>query len=347
MKLKNCTLAMLALFIVSIFSTQAVAYDEARYLEYRQRTESAALEETVTHDLAPEVDLAPGVMNNGGFETGDFTGWVAGDNADGEVMTGLTPWTVSTSGMYFPGTPVEGSYFALNGFDGSAGYEAYLYQDITIPAEGGGVSFSDNITYDIFAGTLPRVYEVQVRDLSNNILQVLFHYESPLNGNDELGWQQRSFDLSGFAGQTVRLYIQLSIPESYTGPAEIQFDNFQLTAGSGGASNLIISPASGNLPTTQRFDLTLTAKTNGLTVVRVDSADVDGVNVTWQFNNLAIPGVLTSGTGETLRIKNFSGLMQRGGLLVEGSHTLNVTLELSDGSTVNNSATWSVEETVE
>src|SRR3954468_5260948 len=67
---------------------------------------------------------------NGGFETGDFTGWTATSNNVGE----LTVWTVASNGGWFSdATPLAGTYSAFNGFDGSAGQEYQLYQDVFIP----------------------------------------------------------------------------------------------------------------------------------------------------------------------------------------------------------------------
>lgn len=169
---------------------------------------------------------------NSGFETGDFTGWFYGDNG----LPALNPWMVSTStsSTSYPFDPSgEGSLVALNGFDGEAGYEAFLYQDIIVPAEATSLTFQDRIVYDGMGipSSLPRIYEVQVRDTNNIILEVLHHQEVMLNNQPftDLGWQQRTFNLSQYAGQMVRIYINLYVPESFTGPAQIEFDNFTFT----------------------------------------------------------------------------------------------------------------------
>src|SRR5262245_64813590 len=70
-------------------------------------------------------------MVNGGFESGDFSGWTARSNGREELIS----WRVTRAGAGWWGNsqPAEGSFDALNGFDGVAGLEYELYQDLTIP----------------------------------------------------------------------------------------------------------------------------------------------------------------------------------------------------------------------
>lgn len=187
---------------------------------------------SVPEELLPDKEPST-EFKNSGFEEGGcpFSGWTAGDNE----LSPLTPWSVcaaNSCGFFGNNSPVEGVLDALNGFDGSAGYEAFLYQDVVVPDENARVTFQDRIQYDGFniSSLLPRVYEVQVRDLDNNVLEVLHHQEVLLNGQlyTDLGWQKRDFDISAFAGKTVKIYIQLFVPETNTGPALIEFDDFKL-----------------------------------------------------------------------------------------------------------------------
>lgn len=177
----------------------------------------------------------PGLLN-GGFEDGTFSGWMFGDNG----IPGLNPWQVcpaGSCGYFLNNQPFEGIYDALNGFDGDAGYTAYLSQDIQVPIEGASVVFYDRIQYDGLGipSTLPRVYEVQVRDFNDIPLQVLHRQEVMLNGQPftDLGWQRRAFNVSAYAGQTIRIYISLYVPETFTGPAQIEFDGFRLEPDTG------------------------------------------------------------------------------------------------------------------
>jgi len=212
-------------------------------------------------------------FQNGGFEAGDFSGWAAGDNG----IEPLTFWSVgqaNTIGWFINNDPIEGQYDAVNGFDGDAGYEAYLYQDVQVPINGGIISLYDRIQYDSLdiASTLPRIYEIQIRNLNDDILEVLHHQEVMLDGQPytDLGWQQRVFDISQFSGQTIRVYVWLFVPESWTGPAQIEFDDFVIT-GDGqpcqcgaDASWMSASPTSGTVNPGGSMAVTVTFDTTGM-----------------------------------------------------------------------------------
>ena len=105
-------------------------------------------------------------------------------------------------------------------------------------------------------------------------------------------------------------------------------------------SLLTISPPSGVYVTTQNFDLTLIVETEGVSVVG-GSATFDGSDVTSYLAGCLIPGTLVSG-GQTFRCPNLTG-----GLFGTGTHTLDVTLDLSDGSSVSDTVTWEVKENTE
>lgn len=107
-----------------------------------------------------------------------------------------------------------------------------------------------------------------------------------------------------------------------------------------GNAILIISPPSCAYVTTQGFDLTLIVEAPGLSVVG-GSATFDGTDVTTYLAGCLIPGTLVSG-GQTFRCP---GLIA--GALGTGTHTLDVTLNLSDGSSVSDTVTWEVKENTE
>ena len=84
--------------------------------------------------LSPRATDAAAIqlVQNGSFETGDFTGWTTGTTAEP-----FEDWAVSVAGAgsgFFPLTsPQAGSYDAWNGFDGDGPMTQTMYQDITIP----------------------------------------------------------------------------------------------------------------------------------------------------------------------------------------------------------------------
>lgn len=96
-----------------------------------------------------------------------------------------------------------------------------------------------------------------------------------------------------------------------------------------------ISPASGTYTTTQRFDPVLVLNAPGR-VVSSGRAFFDGVDVTSFLASCLIPG--TGDAGEVVFRCPGAG----GSAVGPGSHTLEVTLELSDGSSVRSAVAWNV-----
>ncbi len=345
-------LAVIMMFNFNFVNAQENG-DKAQYLEIKNNKDLLS-NSLNSADLSTEV--VNGNFTNGGFEAADFSGWVFGDTGGG-----LTPWTVCITACdwFANSTPLEGTYDALNGFDGPLNYSAFLYQDIQIPAEGGTLSFFDRIQYDSLGipSSLPRIYEVQLRDpVNNSILDVLLHQEIMLNGQSytDLGWQPRGFDLNPYATQTIRVYISLLVPEDFTGPASIEFDDFFLIPNPGppgpepspnptpSSSNLRVSPPSGSYFTTQTIDLSLILETDNLSVVGL-SAILDGNDISSGLDNCNVPGVLIAG-GQTFTCNNVSFDSNHFG---PGEHVLTVTINLSDGSSVSDVVLWKIIENSE
>ncbi len=128
-----------------------------------------------------------GAIQNSGFETGSFSpGWVIS-------ATNPTP-VITTTQVH------SGAYSALLGTlsgpeptgDGS------IYQQFTVPANGGILSFwywpqtTDTVSFDW--------QEVDITDLSGTILATIFHQAS-----NAQTWTKQMFDLTPWAGQTVRV----------------------------------------------------------------------------------------------------------------------------------------------
>lgn len=196
-------------------------------------TKTSQLALAFTCMLAASTSNAAEILTNGGFETGNFSGWTATTNGLGE----LTPWAVGGSGGgYFGNTsPLSGSFDAYNGFDGDAGLVYELYQDVVIPsASVATLSTNHRIVFDSLgiSSTLDRIFEISIRDLSNALLANLYSESITMNGAGftDLGWNNQVFDVSAYSGSTVRVHFREFIPETYTGPANLELDNLSLTA---------------------------------------------------------------------------------------------------------------------
>ena len=134
-----------------------------------------------------------GIIQNGGFETGDFPPWVILDQNETPVVTTTQVHSGTYSG--FVGD-------APDGFCGSPGGEANgdssFYQEFTVPAGTSTLSFwhwdctTDSITFDW--------QDAYITDTSGTILQTIFH-----QCNDTETWLNAQVDMSSYAGQTVRV----------------------------------------------------------------------------------------------------------------------------------------------
>jgi hypothetical protein len=164
---------------------------------------------------------------NGGFESGDFTGWTVNT-----PLNPYAPWTVSiagTAGRRAPITPIEGEFDAWNGFDGGGPIEFTMYQDVSIPAAASALlSWSDRTIWSVSGE--PRTLHVEIRDpATNEILETVYSFSTTVPTGDT-SWVDHSVDLSAYSGSDVRLYFVEMIPESFTGPGQIEFDAISLVA---------------------------------------------------------------------------------------------------------------------
>lgn len=146
-----------------------------------------------TEDFALTVDgscSAPGYsvnsfIVNGGFETGDFTGWTIDGTSNSPFVTGNEHHSGSFSAQ-------AGDASGSEPFGDSS-----FYQQITVPAGGGALTFwtkkftTDGITFDW--------QDAYITDSSGNILLTIFHV------CETSGWTQWAVDLGPYAGQTIRL----------------------------------------------------------------------------------------------------------------------------------------------
>lgn len=171
-------------------------------------------------------------LANGSFETGDLSGWTAGDSG-----TPITPWGVfDTSGAGFFRTyePQVGCFLAANWFDGDGPMTSWLYQDSTVPAGEPFLSleWKDRIQWDLLnyaAGTQDRTYAVLIVDpVNNSVLRIAYSQTLVTLTVGDTGWISHSLDVSEFVGQTIRVMFYQEIPEAFTGPAQFELDGVRL-----------------------------------------------------------------------------------------------------------------------
>lgn len=132
-------------------------------------------------------DAASNVVQNPGFETGSLSPWTScGSVSDASVKS-----TKEHSGTYSAliGTTSKPEV------NGTAG----VCQTVTVPASG-------TLTFWVYEGTTDSIsyvdQEADVESTSGTVLTQLYKEAASTNG-----WEEKSFDLSSYAGQTVVLYF--------------------------------------------------------------------------------------------------------------------------------------------
>jgi N-acetylneuraminic acid mutarotase len=136
-----------------------------------------------------------GVIQNGAFETGDFTGWVIDGHNNDAVVTN----TLSHTGTYsaLAGLNPQQETFCAENNNEPFGNSSF-YQQFTVPAGGGTLSFWYwTCTFDFISFDWQDAY---VTDSNGAILQTIFHQCS-----DNETWVQQTVDMGPYAGQTVRI----------------------------------------------------------------------------------------------------------------------------------------------
>lgn len=193
--------------------------------------------------------LKSATIINGGFETGDLTGWTfTGETQNsfnsrvlGGEFTEAAAWASEFD--FFAPEQMEGNYSFFSGFDGPV-QEITLSQSIGIIDE-----FTTAVSFDVRAGWDLDTYSANSTDVINNngvvldreikvvitdnntqetlVSQSLFN----ASGGDlvlDSGFQTVGINFQNIVGHDVTMSFVQNIPQAYTGPALIQLDNIQL-----------------------------------------------------------------------------------------------------------------------
>lgn len=140
--------------------------------------------------------------------------------------TGTTPWIISGQVTRSTGTfPHSGTaYMIINGVNSSTGT---LYQTLTVPSGCSNLSFWLNITTSEAAGAA--VYDqlfIEVRSTSGTLLATLATFSNQNSGTSGVYVLRGPYNLSSFAGQTVR--VQFRGTNDITLPTSFRIDDVSL-----------------------------------------------------------------------------------------------------------------------
>ncbi|MET0647134.1 MAG: M36 family metallopeptidase [Pyrinomonadaceae bacterium] len=140
--------------------------------------------------------------------------------------TGTTPWVISSQVTRSTGAfPHSGTaYMIVNGVNSSSGT---LYQTMTIPSGCSNLSFWLNITTSEAAGAA--IYDrlfIEVRSTSGTLLATLATFTNQNSGTSGVYVLRGPYNLSSFAGQTVR--VQFRGTNDITLPTSFRIDDVSL-----------------------------------------------------------------------------------------------------------------------
>ena len=169
------------------------------------------------------------LMVNGSFETGDFTGWGTHDLT--VPFYGLGVRGAGFGNYGFMRAPTDGSYVADNGFDGGGPGTIAIWQDVSIPAGSQATLTFDSRAAWSMSGLSRKLDFVVEPGGGGTPVETTNLVTTPNIWNVwDTNAQSSTFDLSVYAGSTIRVKVLATIPQNFTGPAHMQVDNFSLLA---------------------------------------------------------------------------------------------------------------------
>lgn len=236
-------------------------------------------------------------IDNCSFETGAFPAWTTSD-----MVTPHIPIHVAAAGEnsgfgFFSSAPTDGAFALITGFDGDGPNTISAYQDLLMPLWADLLRFDYRAGWDMFnygGSTLPRTCEVVIEPfgggstLASDVVLVAPRGTQNL----DTGPLSRTFPVSAFAGQAVRVVFRWNIPETFTGPGYFQLDrvmidNSVLAVGPGGSPGraLDLRPAMPN-PSREATSFAFTLPQTG--DVELEIVDVRGARV-WSERHAGMP----------------------------------------------------------
>jgi len=210
-------------------SAMTVIDDETPPTPYDPSPADRSSDNPITTDLSWRGGIGE-IVVNGGFETGDFTGWQQRNIDFGAFV--INDGKLDPEGPDAPLPPFDGNFNAVTEQIGGGSH--VLYQDVFIPADAKSARFSwaDRIrNHGLQFSPGNQEFRVEIRDTSDNVLALAY---TTRPGDRALNdWVQRSFDLTAFRGRAIRLAF---FEEDHLGYFNVHLDNISVILGSSGAT---------------------------------------------------------------------------------------------------------------
>jgi photosystem II stability/assembly factor-like uncharacterized protein len=174
------------------------------------------------------------LWENGSFDENTFYPWNIQDVSSSFLFDVISSrkWTDPEFSQFFDIEESERNYLAVHAGSDAQG-TMKMSQNVYIPAGGGMVSFDYRMGWNMSSSA--------TRDRTFNVVITLENEDTPLEihtiistadkkVNLDTGWQTKTFDVSAYACQTVRISFELNYPESVVSPMLFVLDNAQLNA---------------------------------------------------------------------------------------------------------------------
>jgi hypothetical protein len=181
--------------------SMVVIDDETPAQPSNPRPANTATSVPANTNLSWSIGPAGELVLNGGFETGTFTNWSKENVGGGD-------WVIDNGALNPPGPesttpPYAGSYSVVSEQTNTGTH--VLYQDITLPptASSAVLTWVDRIHNYATDFTSNQYFHVEIRTTNDTLLQTAFTTTSGETLVND--WTNRTFDLSTYAGQTVRI----------------------------------------------------------------------------------------------------------------------------------------------
>lgn len=148
-------------------------------------------------------------IENGGFETGDFTGWTT-------VNTGSGLWNINDGSFPINGgfpslSPIAGAFDAVTTQTGPGFHN--LYQDITLSTfNTATLSWDDRIRTNAALSDPNQEWRVLIEDTSGNLISEIFSTNPGDNGL-QIGPNSRSYDLTALLTPLINQTIRISFEQ--------------------------------------------------------------------------------------------------------------------------------------
>jgi hypothetical protein len=193
--------------------------------------------------LSSQASHAQAIIN-GGFETGDFSGWMAQDlanpfealavrgNGDATSFSGFTPDYANLV------IPTEGNFAVSHGFDGQGPGTITLSQDIGIIGKNRVLEFDYRAGWDLlnYGASIDRLFSVLIEPSGGGTALAAFPILTAQAGTQTTGSNQDTgplsglIDLSPYVGVNARITFAWDVPEFLKGPANAQLDNVRISS---------------------------------------------------------------------------------------------------------------------